>query len=277
MKSELASRMPVIVGGFYRSGTSLVRRLLDAHSRIHCPPEIKFLKDFNGDYLYDDLAGLRFFSTATSMGLNHSDLLRIFGRAYVESRELACQRIGKPRWADKNPENVLYLKQWHEILEGKFIFIFIVRHPMDALSSLNEIGFEKAVPATFDEKVMLLKKFFFSAADYVKEYPERSIVLKYEDIVAAPDKTLISLFNDLGENFEPEILNLFYHRDRLNGIEDPKVAGTRQIHTDSTGRWKSDLTDEQVQIATGLLGNIPEKYGYDSTVDKISYLKSFFS
>jgi len=118
MKSKSAHQVPIIVGGFYRSGTSLVRRLLDAHSRIHCPPEIKFMKDFNGDYLHDDLAGLRFFGTVGSMGLEEDELLRIFGQAYVASRELACKRIGKVRWADKNPENALYLKQWHELLNG---------------------------------------------------------------------------------------------------------------------------------------------------------------
>ncbi len=33
------SKWPIVVGGCLRSGTSLVRRLLDSHTRIHCGPE----------------------------------------------------------------------------------------------------------------------------------------------------------------------------------------------------------------------------------------------
>ena len=33
------SALPIIVGGCFRSGTSLVRRLLNAHSRIFCGPD----------------------------------------------------------------------------------------------------------------------------------------------------------------------------------------------------------------------------------------------
>jgi hypothetical protein len=47
---------PIIIGGCHRSGTSLLRRILNARSRIHCGPEIKFLRDFHGDYYGDPSA-----------------------------------------------------------------------------------------------------------------------------------------------------------------------------------------------------------------------------
>ena len=51
---------PIIIGGFYRSGTTLFRRLIDSHSRIHCGPEVKYFEDYFGDYIHDDLAHKRF-------------------------------------------------------------------------------------------------------------------------------------------------------------------------------------------------------------------------
>src|SRR5688572_13485442 len=101
---------PIIIGGCYRSGTSLFRRILDTHSRIHCGPEVKFFKDFYDDYTIP-LKHARFMQTARSI-LPEADLMDILGRAFIELHEAAAKRAGKPRWADKNPENVLYLSEW---------------------------------------------------------------------------------------------------------------------------------------------------------------------
>ena len=106
---------PIIIGGFYRSGTTLIRRLLDSHSNIHCGPEVKFFKDFHGHYLNDPLSHVRFFETARFY-LSNESLLDIFGKAFVEFHNTAMHSAKKLRWADKNPENVLYLNEWNKIL-----------------------------------------------------------------------------------------------------------------------------------------------------------------
>ena len=71
------NKLPVIIGGFYRSGSSLLRRLIDSHSSFHCGPEVKFFEDFYGDYLADDLRHVRLFSTLTALGLTESEMLFI--------------------------------------------------------------------------------------------------------------------------------------------------------------------------------------------------------
>src|ERR671937_1164267 len=100
------NNLPIIIGGCHRSGTSLVRRILNAHSRIHCGTEVKFFRDFYGDYFYDPLKHARFFSTARAI-LSENDLLEIFGNAFIALHERAAAEANKPRWADKNHENVL--------------------------------------------------------------------------------------------------------------------------------------------------------------------------
>ena len=250
--------LPIILGGFYRSGTSLLRRLLDAHSRIHCGPEVKFFKDFYGDYQNDELRHVRLFGTLQSLGLNLDELLPVFGRAFVAAHELAARKAGKLRWADKNPENVLYLDQWRQILPGGFIFVHVVRHPLDALASLKEIGFPKAVPASFEEKVKLYLDFHSAAVAYVKAYPERSIVVRYEELVARPEETLERLFNAIGENFEPGVLTDFFSSDRVFGIEDPKVSMTKSVHSESVGRWRCDLDSSEQEFAQRILVSLIE-------------------
>ena len=246
--------LPIIIGGFYRSGTSLVRRLLDAHSRIHCGPEVKFFKDFYGDYLHDDLHHVRLFKTLATLGLTEQEMLSIFGRAFVESHELAARKVGKIRWADKNPENVLYLKQWAQLLPGGFVFLQIVRNPLDVLASLKEIGFHKTVPSPFADKVRLLKKFLDAGKNYTVQHPETSLTISYEDIVREPQIVLGQLFSRLGETFEPEVLERFNLPERGDGIEDPKVKMTHNVHARSVGRWRQDLTQEEMKTTQCIHG-----------------------
>jgi len=246
-------KLPIIIGGFYRSGTSLVRRLLDAHPRIHCPPEIKFFRDFYGYYPKDDLAHLRFFFTVRTIGIEEEELLRIFGRAFIYTHECAAARAKKERWGDKNPENVLFLRQWDILLPEGFLFIHVVRNPLDALASLKEMNFFRTIPAEFNERVSLYAQFREAGEKYEKDYPDRSFTLSYESLVANPVVVLDELFHFLGERFEPEVMTSVCNTGRGQGLEDPKVSSTREIHLMSVGRWRRDLTPQEVDIARSRL------------------------
>lgn len=227
----------------------------DSHSRIHCGPEVKFFKDFYGDFINDELRHVRLFSTLTSLGLNYDELLLIFGDAFIEAHTMAAKKARKPRWADKNPENVLYLPQWNKLLPVGFLFIHVVRHPLDVLASLKEFSFPKAVPADFEEKVRLYLDFHAKADAYINAWPESSIRVKYEDLVTKPEKVVKGIFSFLGEDYEPDVISEYFSAQRGNGIEDPKIATTRSIHDMSIGRWRKDLSHEEVKITKEVLGN----------------------
>ena len=181
------------------------------------------------------------------MGLEEDQLFDIFGRSFVECHELAAQKYGKKRWADKNPENVLYLEQWRRLLDDNFVFVHVVRNPLDALASLNEIGFRKAVPESLDAKIELYDQFLKAAHEFQQNSPVKTILLHYEDLVTEPRNTLNELFQQLDEPFDKRIFKLFYLPERNTGLEDPKVSKTHNIHADSIDRWKRDLTEQQQQ------------------------------
>ena len=145
-------KYPLIIGGFYRSGTTLLRRLINAHSHIYCGPEVKFFRDFYAQYEQDPYAHIRFFSTARSLAIEEDQLLSVFLQAYIKVQQLAAKNSHKKRWADKNPENVLFLQQWQAQLADKFFFVHMVRNPLDVIASAIEAKFDKTIPVSFEEK-----------------------------------------------------------------------------------------------------------------------------
>lgn len=251
----MTGKIPIIVGGFYRSGTSLVRRLLDSHSNIHCGPEIKFFKDLDHDYIDDPLEHIRFFSTLPSLGLTREEILSLFGPAFIVAHERAAAKAGKNRWADKNPENVIHLDDWETLLPQGFIFVHVVRDPIDALASLKSIGFEKTIPRSFAAKATLLKTFLDAGRGYVTSNPSRSKTIRYEDLVRDPAETVTNLFDWLGEKPEMDVLRNFHRPERGTGIEDPKVKKTRSIHSKSIGRGSKELTQREIQIVEQVMNS----------------------
>jgi len=234
---------PVIVGGCHRSGTSLVRRLLNAHSRIHCGPEVKFFRDFYGGYPDDALWPMHFMATARTILPEH-ELLDIFGRAFVTVHERAAARAGKLRWADKTPENVLHLAEWQRLLGDQWVFLHVVRHPLDTLASIKEVGFPRTIPVELDARIAFYHRYTKAGLDFGAAQPDRCYRVFYEQLTLSAEPTLHALMEWLGETFEPGQL-AFNEATQQQGLEDPKVGRTSRIHTESVGRWPAVLTPEE--------------------------------
>jgi Sulfotransferase family len=238
---------PIIVGGCYRSGTSLVRRLLDSHPHIHCGPEVKFFRDFYGDYLdvEDPIAHLRFNATARSL-VSEEDLLGILGGAFVELHEHAAWEAGKSRWADKTPENIVFLEQWAALLGHEWQFLHVARNPLDTLASIAEAEFPRSVPPRLEDRIDLYLKYNLAGLEYAEENPGHCVRVLYEDLVSDPETTARELMEGLGESFHPEQLAINAAPHQV-GLEDPKAASASEIHRDSIGRWRQLLSAHDVE------------------------------
>jgi hypothetical protein len=240
---------PIIVGGCHRSGTSLIRRILNAHSRIHCGPEVKFFRDFHGDYFDDPIHHLRFASTARSL-LPECELFELLGGAFLAVHERAAAHAGKPRWADKNPENVLYLADWRRLLGARWIFVHVARNPLDTLASIRERGFPLSIPAALDARVAFYRAYTQAGLSFRDAHPSQYHCVLYESLVASPEPVLRSLMSRLEEMFEPGQLefNRFPHDI---GLEDPKIAHTSGVCAESVGRWSDAFSIEEARFIWG--------------------------
>lgn len=235
---------PIIVGGCHRSGTSLVRRLLDAHSGIYCGPEVKFFRDFFNDYLTaDPMRHVRFLASARAM-VPEEELLDVLGAAFVELHTRAAAHAGKRRWADKNPENVLYTEHWDRVLGGRWLLVHVVRNPLDTIASIKESNWSKSIPTDLDERIAFYNRYTLAGFDFERAQPRRYYRVVYEELVTNPSAVLPALMTWLGEAVEAAQF-AFNDQPHQSGLEDPKVRSTMEIHTDSVGRWTELLTSDE--------------------------------
>lgn len=264
MGSGQMTETPIIVGGCYRSGTSLLRRMLDAHSRIHCGPEVKFFADFYGNYLnVNRWQRQSFFSSVRTLGLDDDDLLELFAPAYIEAHERAAGRRGKARWADKSPDNVVYANQWDRVLAGRLWFVHVIRHPLDTLASMIEAGFKGALPQNLEGKIEVYRDYVTHGLEYAKEHPERSVEIRYEELITDPQSVLTQFLERVGESFEPAMVTGFNAADRQTGLEDHKIAELSTVVDESVGRWRRDLGRKDRKAAIEGLGPLATTLGYE--------------
>jgi Sulfotransferase family len=241
------SDLPIVVGGCHRSGTSVVRRMLDAHPNIHCGPEVTFFRDFYGAYADDPLGHLRFTQSARSL-LPEEDLLDVLGRAFVTLHERAAELAGKRRWADKSPDNVLYTGAWDRLLGDRWLLVHVVRHPLDTLASMSEIGFPLTIPGDLAGRIDFYRRYTEAGLAFGELHPTRYRRVVYERLVSSPAAELSALMEWLGEELDPRQLE-FNAVPHERGLEDPKIHDTTGLHTESVDRWQAELPAADAETA----------------------------
>jgi Sulfotransferase family len=233
-------RGPIIVGGCHRSGTSLVRRILDAHSQIHCGPEVKLFMELTHPRLQGDAPHLRFVSTARVL-VDGDELWDVLLRSLCEMHERAAAQAGKSRWADKNPENVIHLGWWERALGTGWTFVHVVRNPLDVIASMQDADMPYALPPTLEERIARYNKWTDTGTRFCEAHPERSHRLVYERLAVSPEEEIGALMEAVGGAFETSQL-AFNDQEHAEGLEDPKVKDTDRVHADSVGQWRDRLS-----------------------------------
>lgn len=270
--ADARNSWPIIVGGFYRSGTSLVRRLLNSHSRIHCGPEVKFFKDFFGDYIDDPLRHARFAATASSI-LPEPDVFAILGHAFIAIHEAACARIGKARLADKVPENSLYLDRWQQLLGDHWLFVHVARNPLDTIASFTRHPMKLVIPPDIRARARLYRQYHESALHFGALNPTRYYCLLYEPLVQTPQDVLVHLMHWLGEDFEPGQLS-FNRYSHTPGLEDPRAGSRTEIDRASLYTWPKLLAmDDAIQIWAATSDIWTELAGDAALVERFGHLQ----
>jgi hypothetical protein len=237
---------PIFIVGCQRSGTSLLRRILDSHSRIACPPESHFILPLV-ETLRDEraLAGLRSMGYArVEVEASLARLISGFFDGYTAAR-------GKARWAEKTPQYVDCLPELWQLFGPDARFVVIIRHGLDVAFSLADAhrhysAIDAHVARHNGNVAIGAASFWVEQSEKIERFrserPEACFLLRYEDLTTTPAAVLEPMFRWLGEEWESEVID-YARFDHHEGIEDPDVRRRRRIEPNSERylRWPLEV------------------------------------
>ncbi len=264
----------IVMGGAPRSGTTLLRRLLDRHPVICAGAETKLFVPaaFNLAWLaesyaipLDDLAAMR---RASSSQAGFIDAFAARARADA----------GKTRWAEKTPQNIRHL-DW--ILEHfpEASLIHVIRDGRDVVCSMREHPDWRWVDGAW-QKVLVPRPLDWYAERWVEDTAagmarrgdSRYVEVRYEDLVSDPVAALRAVCERLDIGVDAPWLAEVGSRGHAAWTEtaDDGGAGRSAARPDyegavtaaSIGRWQRDLTATEQQEVERSCGARLHQLGY---------------
>jgi hypothetical protein len=210
-------RPPIFVVGMQRSGTTLLQGMLGAHPNIAAPPEMHYffrvvsLADWFGDLHVDENLRRALHETlnpVTPMLVDCGfDEEALYEKARNAPRDLAAlldvvmsdfaQRHGKRRWSEKTP-NQAAGAVWALFPDAQVLHI--VRDPRDVVASSLRMPWEERDSTFLADH---WRRFTLANIEAgMRKGPSHYLLVRYEDLAAAPEPVLRQVCTFLDEPFD---------------------------------------------------------------------------
>ncbi len=216
-RADRLVRAPVFVMCTLRSGSTLLRVLLNSHSKIHAPHELHLR------YISVSLDKKWSERSMKEMGLDEDGLRYLLWDRLLES-ELTASR--KPIIVDKTPNNVFIPEKLRECWPDAR-FIYLLRHPA-AIAKSRKDWFKGKDHYDEEQNHDLIRRYCESLEEARQRYD--GITIRYEDLTEDPAAVTRDICSFLGVEWEPSMLEYGEH---------------------DHGRYKSGLGDWSENIKSG--------------------------
>lgn len=278
---------PFIVGA-QRSGTTLLRLMLDAHPLLCIPSETHFLPlvlKLRGSepYLRNSFRNaVVTFPRWHDFGISKADFVRALEdipefsvpegiRAFYLTYARHCQ---KERWGDKTPAYATHLAEIQSALPEAY-FVHLIRDGRDVAVSNRE--------AWWSYGILDCARLWVNTVRETRRQAQacaQAMEVRYEDLVTDPKRILTKVCDFIDLPYDTEMES--YHRrsrSRLSEIGDLVGNGGRIIATrfqrsdihrlterpadaSRIGRWRREMSQAEVKGFEGIAGDLLRELGY---------------
>ncbi len=276
----------IFIVGVARSGTTLLRLMLDAHPELAIPPETHFIPKViaavaEGRSPLEEMTGHRRWP---DFGLDPVELaLRLdshrsltAGDALREFYGLYTSKHGKSRWGDKSTNYIRKMKPISRILpEARFVHL--IRDGRDVALSQVAVHFGPATVEAAAEKWRAEITKARRQGPKVPHYQE----IRYEDLIADPEPVLREICEatelgwddamlDYQDRASERIAEIVRDFDRPAG--DAVPADVRAAHqsnvsnplqSDRAARWRTEMPAADVAAFERVAGGVLDELGYE--------------
>lgn len=263
------ARSPFFIVGCGRSGTSLVRAMLNHHPQIAIPLESFFIVDY--------------FKAPQNISLNtlkkliiHEPEIKEWGLKLALHDIVRCNskkelvdiintlymtKNKKKIWGQKTPRFIRYWKLFKKIYP-KSKFIHLIRDPRATVNSLinSNAHFSNCLYASqrwnMDVKYGL---------DLKEKHPKDVLEIRYSNLIKNPKKELVKICKFLGINYSRQMMKY----DSTGSKEYSPYY--RKIHrhlnkkpeTKLIDRWKKELSKREIELVESINQKLMKKLNFE--------------
>ncbi len=256
---DVSGENHVFVCGAPRSGTTLLKAVLESHTQL-CGSTYEATCIFSTPDVYQEQWWGR-------TGLSTGEVKEILGeenniiRFYDRLAEEVCRQNNAVRFVDKMPwppnrYSLRYLTSKFEQAQ----WIHIVRDGRDCYCSAQD---HPHVPQS-ETATSFAKYWQTCVLDNEKAIPSaQKHTVRYEDLTRRPSATTSSIMEAVGLDFEEEQVDPSSRNDYGEGAEGAHRRLQEPISAQSVGRWKDEMEHEEaVCFARQARGGL-QRFGYE--------------
>ncbi len=225
-----------------RSGSTLMRVMLAGHPGLFCPPELHLLP-FATMSERQEALGLSYLGE----GLQRA-LMELDGRALASAEALVSEQVAaeQPTWEmyrllleaaapklllDKSPSyaveqgTLLRAEMWFEGAR----YIHLARHPYAVIESFVRNRFDKLIGAGGVDPYALAEEVWVRSNRNLLEFgrsvgKERCLLVKYEELVSAPEIVMRRVCGFLDILFDPAVLEPYNGKRMTDGVKESSLG-----------------------------------------------------